>query len=586
MSLHLDRLRTLIILGAVIVTSLCLATPALGATVTINGVVYTTDDSLATASVTGGTSGLPTDVTIPNTITHGGNIYNVTTIDANAFFGATVLTSITIPNSVTSIGDGAFTIATGLTTVTFAASSNLTSIGDAAFSGASSLTSITIPNSVTTIGSYAFSAATSLQSITLPTNPSFISIGDSTFQEATSLQSITIPDSVTSIGTAAFMESGLRSITLPNNPLFTTIDTNVFRRTPNLVSITIPEGVTHIGDYSFRQDYVVPQDAGLESITIPNSLTSIGAHAFEEATRLTSITLPRGFVSFGNYAFFAATGLTRIELLGNQPSCGSDYDCYLAFSGVPGTVYRFANATGWPAISATTWEHPQAYLLLPPATVTAVAGEASATITMTAPSTERAPNTYTVTAVGDSSKTCTATAPGTSCTITGLTNGTSYTFTAKSNIPSLDATSIESDASNAVTLAGALKTTTLSNETGSLKTTVTTTPTTITATFIAPGPGTVRHVGTTSSTKRINRSTITVCASTKTITKAGKVSITCDLTNSAKRTRMNRALKVTITTTYTPPSGVAMVSTKAITLARIAPKAPVQASTAPSSVTG
>ena len=110
------------------------------------------------------------------------------------------MTSVTIPNSVTSIGGVAFYGCSGLTSVTIP--NSVTSIGNSAFSGCSSLTSITIPNSVTSIGRYAFSDCSGLTSITIPNSVTFIGIA--TFAGCSSLTSIIIPNSVTSIGNYAF----------------------------------------------------------------------------------------------------------------------------------------------------------------------------------------------------------------------------------------------------------------------------------------------------------------------------------------------------------------------------------------------
>ena len=176
-----------------------------------------------------------TSITIPN---------SVTSIGGSAFWGCTSLTSITIPNSVTSIGRGAFSRCKGLTSIqvetgntTYDSRDNcnaiietatntliagcknttipnsVTSIGNSAFSGCSGLTSVTIPNSVTSIGNYAFSSCSGLTSITIPS--SVTSIGGWAFLECTSLTSITIPNSVTSIGERAFYScTSLTAITI------------------------------------------------------------------------------------------------------------------------------------------------------------------------------------------------------------------------------------------------------------------------------------------------------------------------------------------------------------------------------------
>lgn len=124
------------------------------------------------------------------------------------------LTSINLPNSVTSIGEWAFYECRSLTSINIPHS--VTSIGNSAFSWCDSLTSINIPNSVTTIGDEAFYECKSLTSINIP--DSVTSIGDGAFDECSSLASINIPDSVTSIGNGAFSEcKSLTSITIPES---------------------------------------------------------------------------------------------------------------------------------------------------------------------------------------------------------------------------------------------------------------------------------------------------------------------------------------------------------------------------------
>jgi hypothetical protein len=138
------------------------------------------------------------------------------------------------------------------------------------------LTSVTIPNSVTSIGYEAF-RGNRLTSVTIPN--SVTSIGGRAFLE-NQLTSITIPNSVTSIGALAFAGNRLTSVTIPNS--VTSIDTGAFAGN-RLTSVTIPNSVTSIGTGVFRENQ-------LTSVTIPNSVTSIGAGAFV-GNRLTSITI-------------------------------------------------------------------------------------------------------------------------------------------------------------------------------------------------------------------------------------------------------------------------------------------------------
>ena len=140
------------------------------------------------------------DVVIPEEIEISGYNRKVVSISDEAFKNCTDLTSVTIPNSVTSIGYCAFYRCTGLTSVTIP--NSVTSIGDDAFGRCSNLTSVTIPNSVTSIGAHAFDRCSSLTSINIPNG--LTKIDDYTFNGCTSLTSVTIPNSVTSIGYCAF----------------------------------------------------------------------------------------------------------------------------------------------------------------------------------------------------------------------------------------------------------------------------------------------------------------------------------------------------------------------------------------------
>ena len=201
----------------------------------------------------------------------------VPTIPANSFYRYQHLRTITLPDSVTSIGDYAFYGCSSLTSITIP--NGVTSIGYRAFSGCSSLTSITIPEGVTSIGSWAFSGCNSLTSITIPNGVT--SIGDDAFSGCSSLTSIIIPDSVTSIGNRAFMDC------------------------TSLTSVTIPDGVT-----------------------------SIGGRAFEDCTSLTSITIPESVTSIGDKAFGSCNSLKVVAFLGEKPSINSS-----AFAGVTADAY-------------------------------------------------------------------------------------------------------------------------------------------------------------------------------------------------------------------------------------------------------
>ena len=174
----------------------------MGEDVDTDGFMYTLINEGTEYSITA-YSGTGSKVAIPASV---GGI-PVTTISAGVF-NSKSFTSINIPNSITSIGNGAFAYCTSLTSVNIP--TGITSISDNMFSNCTSLKSITIPDSVTSIGSSAFESCSSLTNVTLPN--SVKSIGQFAFTECSSLINISIPRGVESIGGDAFKNCPLLTI--------------------------------------------------------------------------------------------------------------------------------------------------------------------------------------------------------------------------------------------------------------------------------------------------------------------------------------------------------------------------------------
>ena len=222
--------------------------------ITKDNIKYTLNATDKTASVTGEEDAYG-KVEIPESVSYGGFDYYVTSLGASCFFASTI-TSITIPDSVTSIGANCF-------------------------DRCSHLTSITIPEKVESLGSNCFFSCSVLTNVNILSNK-VTSLPEGCFSGCISLTSITIPDSVTSLGADCFFSCF------------------------SLTSISIPSGVTSLNRYCFSGCN------SLTSITIPNSVTSLSENCFANCTSLTNITIPKSVTSIDTQCFIECSALNEI----------------------------------------------------------------------------------------------------------------------------------------------------------------------------------------------------------------------------------------------------------------------------------
>ena len=249
-----------------------------------------------------------TDLAIPEGVTRIGN---------NAFAGCS-LQSVTFPDSLESIGSGAFYTCSGIEEITIPDS--VTDIGKGAFSGCSGIKSLKVPFiGKNEIGSnclgYFFGADSyAVQENRVPESLTEVvitgnidSIPNFAFYGCRNLQKILYPDSIKTIGSNAFQNcSDLRSVNVPES--VTSIGGGAFFGCKSITEINIPEGVTVIADHTFDGC------AGLTEIDIPSGVTQVGQGAFKGCTGLIEILLAENITSIGQDAF-SNTNLTSIYLL-------------------------------------------------------------------------------------------------------------------------------------------------------------------------------------------------------------------------------------------------------------------------------
>ena len=241
---------------------------------------------------------------------------SVTSIGEGAFSGCSMLKNVTIPSSVTSIGERAFTSCESMESIAVAqdnphydsrndCNAIIETSTDILIIGCKNTV---IPSTVTTIGNYAFNGCSKVTSVTIPS--SVTSIGESAFDSCKGLETITIPSSVTSIGYGVFgFCTGLSSATINNS----VIGRGEFHGCTGLTNVAISDSVTEISSSAFANC------SRLKSVSISNSVTLIDEYSFYGCSDLTTLTIGKSVATIGNFAFEGCVSLNDIVCLATTP---------------------------------------------------------------------------------------------------------------------------------------------------------------------------------------------------------------------------------------------------------------------------
>ena len=274
----------------------------------------------------GFSNGYSGDIVVPAEVECGGAVRTVSTIDDYAFLGATSLTSVTLPATVTHIGSTPFANSTKLATITVAEDNPAYSSLDGVLFDKARTTLIAcpaakggsydIPSTVDIICTSAFYGCASLTALTIPATVR--SVGVNAFRSCSNLTTLTLPEGVKEVKNSTFYGCRrLRSITLPTT--LKKIGTTAFYYCQSLQDVSIPEGVVSIGQNAFEEC------VSLQSVSMPTSLQRIGSRAFANCSNLPNITIPANVSTIGSAPFAGCTTLEAIDVeAANTHYCSID----------------------------------------------------------------------------------------------------------------------------------------------------------------------------------------------------------------------------------------------------------------------
>lgn len=332
--------------------------------------IYYSRLSVDEFEVTYGTNKYTGDVVIPTTVEYKEKQFKVVQIGSNAFKDCTSLTSVIIPQGITSLPDNIFSGCTCLTNVSIPKSVN--TIGVKAFYNCQSLVAVEIPDAVTTISDYLFYGCSKLASVTLPQGTT--SIGEYAFSDCSSLGSLTLPTQIASIAQYTFQNcTGLTTLGLPEG--LQTIGLSAFYNCSGLEVVSIPKTLTSIGKNAYYNctslKKVIIKDMSAWCKIAFASAESNPLHYAQrlysdENTEIKDFYIPQNVTRIGNYAFYNAEYLSRIYIMNSTPpsigantfgnTCYTWTDVYVP----KGAKENYQNASYWSNFKAIA-EHEYNY---------------------------------------------------------------------------------------------------------------------------------------------------------------------------------------------------------------------------------
>ena len=240
-------------------------------------------------------------INIPATITYQGKTFTVNEIEEKAFYGASELTTVTLPNGITILPQYAFMDCTSLSNINIP--ETVTELGANVFAYCENLTEIVLPEGLTSIGSRCFQN-TGLTSINLPST--LTSLPDYCFYGC-ALTSVTMGDQITSIGSNCFQNcKSLTSVVLPST--IETLPSSLFSNCSALQTVALPESVTSLGNSVFQNCQ------SLESMALPPALNNLSQGLFQNCSSLKEVVIPSNITALQNQVFSGCSSLEKVTM--------------------------------------------------------------------------------------------------------------------------------------------------------------------------------------------------------------------------------------------------------------------------------